>query len=90
MIRTKLFALFTHPELVLVEVGLVELDDVLVGDLGEDVDLDHEVCQLVLRLEDADLAGRQQPVRPLTVPHLVHLPEGAVAKVADDLPYLKE
>ena len=83
-------SLITHPELVLVEVCLVELDDVLVGDLREDVDLDHEVCQLVLRLQHADLAGRQQPVRPLPVPHLVHLPEGAVAKVADDLPYLKK
>ena len=80
----------TYPEPVLVEVGLVELDDVLVRDLGEDVDLHHEVGQLVLRLQHADLARRQQPVRPLAVPHLVHLAEGAVPEVADDLPYLMD
>ena len=85
-----IFGTLTHPELVLVEVRLVELDDVVVRHLGEDVDLHHEVGQLVLRLQHADLAGGQQPVRPLPVTHLVHLAEGAVAQVADDLPYLRD
>ena len=38
----------THPELVLVEEGVVELDDVLVLDLMQDVDLHSEVRQLLV------------------------------------------
>ena len=37
----------THPELVLVEECVVELDDVLVLDLVQDVDLHSEVRQLL-------------------------------------------
>ena len=87
----KLFDRILFSSLKLVNVCAVEfivvLMSVLMADLGQDVDLDHEVCELIFGLEDADLCGRVD-VRFLAVLDLVDFSECAVAQLAHDLPDL--
>ena len=67
----------------------MQADDIGMLDRRQDVNLHHEVVELLVRLEHADLGGGVQFLvmhGGVPSPHLVDLAKGAIPQIPHDLP----
>ena len=76
----------THPQLVLVIVSIVQVDDVAMTELVENFYLHSEVWQLLVTLDGTDLGRGEPPV--IFLPGFVDLTKGSVPELTDYIPKL--
>ena len=76
----------THPEFVLVVVGIVELDDVGVAEFVKNINLHSEISQFFVTLNGTDLGSCVSSI--ISVSSLVNLTKGSITQFSNNLPEL--